>query len=62
MTTWFKGDIVPPLSPAERDRRQSENDRMRVVWYQKHRPENIVVLPLSEVPPSYRHFLPKEDG
>lgn len=62
MTTWVWQDLCRPLTVDELAKRAEEEVRARLAWDEKHRPENIKELPLSAVPKSYRHFLPKEGG
>lgn len=57
MTTWImEGGIEIGLPPTP-----EEVARVNVIREEKSRPENVVVLPLSAVPPGYRHFLSEGD-
>lgn len=47
------------LTPEELARRERENDVIRPIWDEKHRPEKIVVPHLSAVPAGYQHWVSK---
>jgi hypothetical protein len=59
MTTWvFEGEEQSswkPLTPEE-------VARARAIMAEKSRPENVVTLPLSAVPLSYQHWIPKGES
>jgi hypothetical protein len=59
MTTWVGQDLGRSLTSEECDRREAENDHLRTIWEDKHRPENIVVCSSSEAPRPFLDWLPR---